>query len=477
MKALDFISGAPKTFIFQQGSNKTNLGGILTVLFIIAIIVIIFAYLYEYIANEKYVVSYYYNEEHYEDEELDNKYDNKKLYPELTLGLGLSGNKSIVDNIIILDRDRKEVQLIEEAESEDGNKLKGSDEIIQRVPELSYYIYHKCLDENHCDLRDDGSGLNLINLLFAYNGFFCDHQNPETPIKQGLRYKYFPFTIEEHIDFYLFDWKIIKYTEDSSFSGMFKTTKETYGGEFTKPDKYSIPSERFPKYQKVNETTGDIDYYQLAAVMGFNGGNTGYYDNYSRERISIFDAIANICALVTTLYGVITFIFCGFYSNSFDNYKIVEKILSRTAYSSTKEIKDINDEIPKEQIELKDQIESDKGETLLEVNEDNKKMVDDNKEKESNLKPVFKIPKFHFYDFLYNNVYCDCCKPSSTQGIISSCNDLISKYYSIDAVIYNQLRLDNLFKDYKWNNPQLNNITNNDLISQIKTLSGNITGS
>ena len=89
MKALDFISGAPKTFIFQQGSNKTNLGGILTVLFIIAIIVIIFAYLYEYIANEKYVVSYYYNEEHYEDEELDNKYDNKMLYPELSLGLGL----------------------------------------------------------------------------------------------------------------------------------------------------------------------------------------------------------------------------------------------------------------------------------------------------------------------------------------------------------------------------------------------------
>ena len=60
MKAIDFISGAPKTFIFQQGSNKTNLGGILTVLFILAIIVIIFAYLYEYIANEKYVVSYYF---------------------------------------------------------------------------------------------------------------------------------------------------------------------------------------------------------------------------------------------------------------------------------------------------------------------------------------------------------------------------------------------------------------------------------
>ena len=78
---------------------------------------------------------------------------------------------------------------------------------------------------------------------------------------------------------------------------------------------------------------------------------------------------------------------------------------------------------------------------------------------------------------VYNNVYGDCCKPSTTQGIISSCNDLISKYYSIDAVIYNQLRLENLFRDYKWNNPQLNSIGNNDIMAQIKALSHNLTGS
>ena len=353
------------------------------------------------------------------------------------------------------------------------------EERITSVPKLLFYVLYKCKNENDCSLRGeyDNSTVNLFSFDFIYNGYFCDHQNPETPIKRGPSYKLFLFTIGDRFDYIFFDWKIIKYKEEKSFSGMLRSTKETYGGELIDSQRLSIPSETFPKYEKKNEVTGEPEYYKVVAIMEYYKDNFGYYDNYSRERISIFDAIANICALVTTLYGVITFIFCGFYSNSFDNYKIVEKILSRTAYLNIKEIKDIKDETQKEQIELKEQIESDKGETLLEVNEDNKKMIDDNKEKESNLKPIFKIPKFHFYDFLYNNVYCDCCKPSSIQGIISSCNDLISKYYSIDAVIYNQLRLDNLFKDYKWNNPQLNNITNNDLISQIKTLSGNITGS
>ena len=104
---------------------------------------------------------------------------------------------------------------------------------------------------------------------------------------------------------------------------------------------------------------------------------------------------------------------------------------------------------------------------------DNQNIVDDiSEQNESKIHS-----KFHFYDFLYNNFYSDnCCKTSPTQEVLSACNDIITKYYSIDAVIYNQLRLENLFRDYKWNNPKLNNITNNDLISQIKTISGNLIG-
>ena len=472
MKKLDFISGAPKTFIFQQDSNKTNLGGILTILFIIAMLIIIYSYIYEYFANDKYKVSYYYNEVYYEDEELNEIYNNEKLYPELdyTLALEYSGEKEKLKNVIILDSNSKEIPLGEERKT--------------KVSELKFGIFYKCKNETYCRTEDGNDDLNFFVLILLYNGYFCDHQSPESPIKRKKTYKFFPFTIGDRADYHLFHWKIMKYEEESSFAGMFRSTKETYGGVFTGTEKFSISSEGFEKIEKMNNETGQMEYYKFAAGFEFDQiSNFGYYDNYSRERVSIFDAIANICALVSTLYGVVTFIFCGFYSNSFDNYKIIEKIISRGAYLDIKDIKDIREDSPKdrpkEQIELKDQIETDIKDNLIEVKEDSddKKMLDDDKEKKEDIKPLFRIPKFHFYDFLYNNVYFDCCKPSTTQGVISACNDLISKYYSIDAVIYNQLRLENLFRDYKWNNPQLNCIGNNDILAQIKALSDNLTGS
>ena len=212
----------------------------------------------------------------------------------------------------------------------------------------------------------------------------------------------------------------------------------------------------------------------MTSILGYNRNGFGNYDMYTRNKISIFDPIANICALVTTLYGIITFIFYLIYSRNFDSYKIVEKILSNCA-------KPYNEEKIGE-IELTNKIihdlDDDKKDTLLNINEkdekDNKYEINNIKEDKitTDTKSLFKLPKFRFYSFIYNNIYFEKWCTSSTQEIISSCKDIISKYYSIDAVIYNQLRLENLFRDYKWNNPKLNSIENNDLIFKIKALSG-----
>jgi hypothetical protein len=48
------------------------------------------------------------------------------------------------------------------------------------------------------------------------------------------------------------------------------------------------------------------------------------------------------------------------------------------------------------------------------------------------------------------------------------CNKIVLKYTSIDNVLRNQIILGNLLKDYKWNDPSLNNINNNELIIQLK---------
>ena len=78
------------------------------------------------------------------------------------------------------------------------------------------------------------------------------------------------------------------------------------------------------------------------------------------------------------------------------------------------------------------------------------------------------LPKLHFYDFLFNNFYSKKCCAGSKQELISTCNEIVSKYNSIDYILYNQIKLENLLKDYKWNNPKLNDIQNNKLMTDLK---------
>ena len=336
---------------------------------------------------------------------------------------------------------------------------------------MKFLITYKCSNETFCDLKyedKENQLFNLFELRLIFNGYYCDHQNPDSPIKREIDYQVFPFSITNHIEYYRFHWKIIKYKEETSISGMFRRTDESNGGFIYKPDRYYMPLKNESIY---NKTVGNItEYYHLVSYIVFDKNNFGYFDNYSRDKISIFDPIANICSLIITLYGIITFIFCGFYSNSFDNYKIIHRIITNRACLAI-----INNNVKKDEIGMSigvdDDNDNDNKDSLLEVSKkDNNDNSDEIGVNRSDINPLFELPKFHFFDFFYNNIYSEKCCNSSGQGIISACNNIISRYYSIESVIYNQLRLENLFKDYKWNNPKLRSFENIDLISQIKEL-------
>ena len=79
-----------------------------------------------------------------------------------------------------------------------------------------------------------------------------------------------------------------------------------------------------------------------------------------------------------------------------------------------------------------------------------------------------KIKKLRFFDFFLNNCYC-CCKKQKPQKIIHICNEIVYKYASVDNLIKNQILIENFLKDYKWNDPSLNNVENNNLFIQLKT--------
>ena len=161
------------------------------------------------------------------------------------------------------------------------------------------------------------------------------------------------------------------------------------------------------------------------------------------------------------------FIF-SFYSSSFNNYKIIEKLINKSQTFHQPTFNKLNDIENNNFISIKDD-STDKH--LIEENiNDNKNDVDnDNLEEDDELNIKNKrIEKIHFFDFFLNNIYC-CFKKRRAQKIIYKCNEIVYKYASIDTLIKNQILIDIFFKDYNWNNPALNSVENNDLFIQLKT--------
>ena len=81
------------------------------------------------------------------------------------------------------------------------------------------------------------------------------------------------------------------------------------------------------------------------------------------------------------------------------------------------------------------------------------------------------FPKLNFFDYLFNNLYFShkCLCDYKKQRIISTSNQILYKYFSVENIIYNQIKIENLLKDYRWNNPQLKCIQDNELITQLKS--------
>ena len=68
MKKLDFLSGAPNTLIFGQKASKTRLGGVLTLIYLIIVLIISIVYIFDYAINSKYTVLYVYEQEFFSEE-------------------------------------------------------------------------------------------------------------------------------------------------------------------------------------------------------------------------------------------------------------------------------------------------------------------------------------------------------------------------------------------------------------------------
>ena len=240
----------------------------------------------------------------------------------------------------------------------------------------------------------------------------------KSPIKETNIHHVFHFVFDDQIKISYLNWRTIVYTEEQGISRIFGKSNDFYGGYFTEETPINIGKgnifEKDGKYYR--NVFAIIPSLQVITIKSF-------YDLYSRRKKSIFDPIANICSLSLTIYNSFLFLFCNYYSNNFDNYKIIEKIVTEKSKSHKKrdkKLKEIeltsNDNKNTALLDNKDQVEV----IADTINEDN----DEEEELELDEKKAF-LPRLHFFDFFFNNIYKNNCglirkqSPSRKKSITS----------------------------------------------------------
>ena len=463
MNNLDFLSQPPTMFIFQKNSNKTAFGGVLFLIYMIIMIIISLIYILDYFLNDKFIIEYssYLNSYNKESSNLFSYLD---IY-----NSSVSENNPLLNisfNILKIN-ESKRINLSERffiLDAFDFKELKRDTFYQKKVSDLGLIIGYKCEDEN-CTLNEDDYSTFDYYLEIKYNGFELNHQE-DIPLKndRNIIFKNILTFSYTHTVIKFLSWDIIKYKEEK---GIYRLFDRLFG----KKNEYTSGYISSAGYLDITHpiirrnTVTDMNFKILAEFLMSNESN---YTEYKRRKISILDAISKIGALFMTFYSFFIFIF-KYYSKNFDNYKIVQSLFkSKLNYIiKEKSIKDIEltkiSEISNDFLlsnNKKDFSINDK-----DKDEDRDEDIDNiQKGKEKNFK------KLTFAEFFLNNIYFKNCTKFKDQEIIRICNEIIANYLSVEALLYNQIFMENLLKDYNWNNKNLNSLDNIELIMKLKEL-------
>ena len=479
MNILDFISDSPKAYIFHKSSNKTNLGGIFTVLYFMILIFITVVYIIDFYQIEKYEFSHFYK-----------KFSNKTQEQDLKKKYSKDININREFGIQILDEDgkisNKNFRFIVFYDEKDVDIEDMNNQTVERMINNPYYMnetYTNKLDKMHIWVVYQ-KPLCILNKKEKNNqytlGFFYESKNIDlegnTPIKDDGLFFTQSFYLKE-FSFLIADFSIYNFEEKkgvlSRFYDKYTKNESDISPYFSQYEKTEIPNIEMPAFEKCRytEELGDFKFV-LWIMIDFK------YDGihlYKRKEKSIWDTVANIAALGTTLYNLLGLSFRYIYSRNFDNYKIVEKILNKKTNNIFKNGLKYDDNIK----DLENNLINVKNNDDKLYNDDNgidnddmiindsDEIYDNDNDNESNVK----LPKLRFYDFIFNNIYIKkCCKSFYHQKLISSCNNILYKYFSIENMLYNHILFENLIKDYHWNNPKFKSIFHNDLIIELKNI-------
>ena len=489
MRKIDFISASPHLSIFNTESNKTNLGGVLFLIYILILFLLAIIYIYDYSTQKNYSFEYsfYKNDTNISiDPEVvkmrkmnyDSIFKLSKDHINDTYEEDLNQN----DNFLIINYNKLEMKKNnrEDYDTTDGFTIINPDDecIIEKdikteMPLSTLMVLYRC-NGTICSIREeDKIKVDSYKLTFAYRGFSLDHQNPGKPLQLKPENHYFAKKIEflESTNIVYLNWEVIKYIENKGvFSRVYDdivgNNNTFYGMDIGSIQVYADDGHirKFPSnFLKIKDENGN-HFIVLLFLMNYINDNSQIY---TRKAKSFLDVLTNVCALGSTILNLMALALSFLFSKNYDNYKIIENILTKKLRVNIK--KDIEEKDISPNIELK----SDLIGNLNDSNESQKMNINDDfnieeGNKESNKIQDIDLPSIKFFDFLFHKLYFKWFGTSRKHSLINTCNDIISKYITIEKIVYNQMKLDYLWKDYKWNNPQYEIKERDDLIKDLK---------
>ena len=225
MHPFDIISDSPNLYILQKGSNKTNFGGFLFLIYLAIIIVILIYYIVDYIQNDKFTIQSFSHFNFKTQEEKDKRNEDELFNPyvnfKMELGVELFNEVSILENENLKLYDNKNSKFINRREI-----------FNRRITDFDIFVLYDCMEENCTDYYEYLDYLKIFNdnktvknyyLAFEYDGFSLEHQNKEKPIiktkvDEKALYRYYKLNLNSTTEI-RFNWKNIIYTEKKKAYG------------------------------------------------------------------------------------------------------------------------------------------------------------------------------------------------------------------------------------------------------------------
>ena len=331
--------------------------------------------------------------------------------------------------------------------------IEQNSEKIIPIEYFDYDIVYECQDSK-CQI-EKGLNINELNIKIHFTIEEIGYQSVN-PIQNHTYYLRVDLSETTKLNFKRVLFQDISMFKDTNYS-------------ILSPTSYLEKTPYYDYNHKSIRISGK-DYKKIGNVrFEIEGKGLSSWVHYQRREKFIGNLISDICSIINAIYVVINFCYLNLFSYFYDNYRVMDYILKKG-------------EKMKRHIDLSNRPNSstNRQNSLIEhENQDDNINLDiAQQHHEKSNSEIEKQKEVKFKDIVFSSLYncfcsCECCKLSSCcsrskeQILIDKYNETLAEFYSIENIIYNQILIENLFKDYIWNDERLKDINENEKIIRL----------